>query len=133
MAETEVVLIVDDDSSIRLLAATVARRSGFDVRLAGNGQEAIESLKAEHFCAILLDLMMPVASGFDVLQWLHENPRDAMHVIVMTAAVEAATISRMRGMPVHLLIRKPFDVETLAVILESCKNLQLPPKRKALE
>jgi DNA-binding response OmpR family regulator len=122
----ETVLIVDDDEPIRKLAAMIARRAGFDVRVAANGQEAIDLLEEAHFCALLLDLMMPIASGFDVLTWLHENPRPSMHVIVMTAAVESDTISRLRGLPVHLLVKKPFDVEILGTILESCKNLQIP-------
>ena len=67
------VLVVDDDVSIRRLIATALRRDGFAFTEAGNGKEALEIMRRDHPSVVVLDLMMPVLSGWEVLK---ERARD---------------------------------------------------------
>ncbi|HXI11929.1 MAG TPA: response regulator [Thermoanaerobaculia bacterium] len=62
------VLVVEDDSDLRRLYAIGLNQRGFQVRLAANGAEAIDRVDRERPDLILLDMMMPLMSGWDVLE-----------------------------------------------------------------
>ena len=103
--------MVDDDDAIRTLLLTVLRRRGFPVDTARHGGEALAKLERCCYAVILLDLMMPRVSGWEVLQKLSKYDQGKRPVvIVMTAGTEPRDIdSRL----VAGTIRKPFDVELL--------------------
>jgi CheY-like chemotaxis protein len=66
-----IVLIVEDDEDIRTTTADILLEEGYSVRLAANGKEALGWLRAGlRPCVILLDLMMPVMSGYEFLKTL---------------------------------------------------------------
>ncbi len=67
------VLIIEDDSFLQGLAANKLDKSGFDATTAKNGEAAMTLLEQEKFDAILLDLMLPDISGFDILKGLKES------------------------------------------------------------
>jgi DNA-binding response OmpR family regulator len=114
------VLIVDDDDAIRALLFTILRRRRFAVDTARNGVEALARLRSCVYSVMLLDLMMPMKSGWDVLDELKKLPADARPVvIVLTAGNEP------RDLDPHLVagsIRKPFDVELLMATVTACMN-----------
>jgi len=103
--------VVDDDDAIRTLLLTVLRRRGFPVDTARHGGEALAKMERCCYAVILLDLMMPRVSGWEVLQELSRYDQEQRPiVIVMTAGTEPRDIdSRL----VAGTIRKPFDVELL--------------------
>jgi DNA-binding response OmpR family regulator len=112
MATTEKrILVVDDDDAIRALLFTILRRRGFAVDGARNGEEALVRLRSCVYAAMLLDLMMPVKNGWEVLDELATFPEAQRPlVIVLTAGGEP------RDLNPHIVagsIRKPFDVEML--------------------
>lgn len=105
------VLVVDDDDEIRTLLGAILEDEGYGVREASDGREAMDVLHdgAELPAVILLDLMMPVMSGLDVLDALAGSERlRRIPVVVMTAAPEKAVGRAFAG-----LIQKPFEVGTL--------------------
>lgn len=112
------ILIVDDDDAIRALLTTVFRRRGFVVEAARNGMEALERLRACRYAIVLLDLMMPIMSGYEVAATLEQEPESARPiVIVLTAGSEP------RNLPPSLvagMIRKPFDIELLVDTVVGC-------------
>jgi len=112
------VLVVDDDDAIRTLLFTMLRRRGLVVDTAKNGAEALQKLGQCAYAVMLLDLMMPVASGWEVLEKLAtlEASRRPI-VIVLTAGSEAHDLS-----PELVIgsIRKPFDVELLSDMVTGC-------------
>jgi len=82
-------LVVDDDDDIRETLSAVLREEGFVVVTAANGQEALERLEESATPrVVLLDMMMPVKSGWQVLAHLDETPSLAsrVRVVVITAA-----------------------------------------------
>jgi DNA-binding response OmpR family regulator len=114
------VLIVDDDDAIRALLFTILRRRRFAVDGARNGIEALERLRKCVYSVMLLDLMMPMKSGWDVLDELKKLPADARPlVIVLTAGNEPRDLD---SSIVAGSIRKPFDVDLLMATVTACMN-----------
>lgn len=119
------ILVVDDDDAIRTLLFTVLRRRGFTVDVARNGVEALERCTLCHYSLILLDLMMPLMSGW---VFLDELPRQISAdlrplVVVLTAGKEPR---KLDADLVAGTIRKPFDIELLVDTVKGC--LQTMPE-----
>ena len=122
-------LIVDDDASIREVLALILGEEGFQVTLARNGQEALAYLTKESGWIVLLDLMMPVLSGWEVLERLQADPRlrDHHHVAVMSAQGRLDELAACHASSlVEALLPKPFEMPTLLATvfrLGSCTHL----------
>ena len=111
------VLIVDDDESLREIAAlSMGAVGGHNVVTASSGAEALASAASEPPDVILLDVMMPGLNGPDTVARLQADPRTReIDVILLTAKVqpsERTEFSRLVG--VAGVIGKPFDPMTLA-------------------
>ncbi len=118
--ERPFVLLVDDNEATCTLITAVLRRD-FAVEVASDGNKAIERLRTNHYNAILLDLRMPQADGFAVLDYLKETaPRHLRSVIVVTAALTAREISRAESYGICCIIRKPFEVDALLETVKQC-------------
>jgi two-component system response regulator ResD len=112
------ILVVDDDDAIRALLMTILRRRGFSVDDARNGAEAVERLERGHYAVMLLDLMMPVMNGWEVLQHLERRePARRPIAIVLTAGNEPRDL---KPELVAGTVRKPFDVELLVDSVVAC-------------
>jgi two-component system response regulator CpxR len=112
------ILVVDDDDAIRTLLLTILRRRDMVVDTAKNGAEALQKLGQCRYAVMLLDLMMPVVSGWEVLRKLAAfEPARRPLVIVLTAGSESRDFS-----PDLVIgsIRKPFDVELLSDMVAGC-------------
>ena len=123
--EEKRILVVDDDNSIRSLLLTVFRRRGFAVDLARHGAEALEHIARCHYTVMLLDLMMPVMSGWEVLDKLAEIPEEKRPVVIVLTAG-----SDLGGLPPELVagtVRKPFDVDLILGSVEACVAALPPP------
>jgi CheY-like chemotaxis protein len=80
------VLIAEDDPDLRDIFTIAFRYKQFDVRTVRNGEEAIDTLKAELPQVLVLDISMPKVSGIDVLRYIREQGwHSKMHCIVVTA------------------------------------------------
>lgn len=118
MAEEKRILAVDDDESIRRLLFTILRRRGLPVDTAKDGADAINRLERCAYSLVLLDLMMPRVSGWEVLDYLERRERTKRPaVIVLTAGPEPRNFN-----PDLVVgsIRKPFDVELLLDTVTAC-------------
>ena len=108
------ILIVEDDSATRAALALTFQTAGYATNEAENGRAALEQLRSgEPPCLILLDLMMPVMTGW---QFLAERRKDpalvAVPVVVFTAA-GGYDDSMLRGLGADDVIRKPADADQL--------------------
>ncbi|HEX9981853.1 MAG TPA: response regulator [Thermoanaerobaculia bacterium] len=113
------VLVADDEGSIRLLVSSVLRRAGFDTAEAEDGQVAIETLDAQLFDAVVLDLMMPRVDGFGVIEHvIATNPDMVEKIVVVTALPRAVAKQRVH----HLcqILSKPFDPNELLAVVREC-------------
>jgi len=116
------VLVVDDDQALRGLFTTLLSKNGFEVDTAADGRVAFDQIHRHNYSVILLDLMMPAVSGFELLARLErDSPALLEKVIVMTGASQRAVqdldMSRVWG-----LIRKPFDIDDLVSSTVDCAN-----------
>jgi CheY-like chemotaxis protein len=124
------VLVVDDDDDTRNCVSSVLEAEGYGVATARNGREALDLLgKLERPSLILLDLMMPVMSGWDVLEALKKSPElGSLPVVVFTAAGEPTVSDLALSRPI---LRKPIDLDLLlAMITKICEagwSLDEPP------
>lgn len=105
------ILVVDDDDAIRALLRTVLRRRGFRVDAARNGIDALEQMGACRYALVILDLMMPLMSGYDLLDFISRQPlMTRPRVLVLTAGLESRPFD---GDVVVGMMHKPFDIELL--------------------
>ncbi len=77
------ILVVDDEPDIANLIRRYLERGGYQVLVAGNGAEALRTAKAEKPDLITLDVQLPDADGFTVLEWLKNEPETASIPVLM--------------------------------------------------
>ena len=82
------VLVVDDNRSVRGLLRYQLERRGYTVLEAANGQEALEVAKRAHVDLITLDLMMPVMSGYDLLEVIRDDPVTSSIPVLIVSVLE---------------------------------------------
>ena len=113
------VMIVEDDPDIRECVQMILEDEGFEVITASNGAEAEEELShMQEPCVLLLDLMMPVMSGWELLDHLRRAGKldDGMHVVVVSATPSHVP----KGTTVKCM-RKPLRAEQLiATVRQYC-------------
>ena len=112
------ILLAEDNEINQEITATLLRRRGVEVRLAANGQEALDILQQEHFDAVLMDIQMPVMDGCAACREIRKQPqRKSLPVIALTAnaMLSDKEKSRQAGMNSH--IGKPFQEEELLATL----------------
>jgi len=118
------ILIADDDAGILGLLTLITRRAGFEPDTARDGLEAIRKIDANDYSVIFLDLMMPRLNGYEVIEHLRTLKKRPA-VIVATAMNHNAPLDPD---VVHLVLRKPFDIEVVgALITEAARSLSPPP------
>jgi CheY-like chemotaxis protein len=123
------VLIVEDDDDVREMLAMLLRGENYEVMTATNGAEALNVMRHRRPCLVLLDLMMPVLDGFQVLARMTADPRLAtVPVVILTGAGPLAE-RRAGGIKVEIL-RKPHDLDPakiLAKVESLCAGGRLGP------
>jgi CheY-like chemotaxis protein len=110
------VLVVDDDLDIRCTIAQILREEGFHVREARNGIEALAKVAEERPDLVLLDLMMPVMNGWQVLQVLRDTPEYRALPVVILSAVPPQD-ERLQGCADY--VQKPVSFERLFRLVET--------------
>lgn len=89
------ILLVDDDEAISSAYLYFLKNAGYDVVTAGNGTEALRKIKSEKPDLVLLDLIMPVKTGFEVLEALQKNGTlRTLPVIVISNLGQESEIAR---------------------------------------
>lgn len=108
------ILVVEDEAKIAQIVAAYLRRDGYQVLLAGDGRKALELARAELPDLIVLDLMLPEISGWDVCRELRRNPRTARVPIIMATAREDVS-DRIVGLELGAddYVVKPYDAKEL--------------------
>lgn len=108
------ILIVDDVMSNVLLLKVLLTNEKFAIATASNGRQALEQVEKENPDLILLDVMMPDLSGFEVAQQLKANPKNAdIPIIFLTALNSTADIVKGFQVGANDFISKPFNKEEL--------------------
>ncbi|HUJ12623.1 MAG TPA: response regulator [Thermoanaerobaculia bacterium] len=112
MAAKPKVLIVEDESDVRRLYAIGLNQRGFEVKLAANGAEAVERIEHEKPDVILLDWVMPLMDGGEVLNKLQLE--ESVSVIVISGHPPPPDVDRR----VRRWLTKPVSIDDLVVEIE---------------
>ena len=111
---TPTVLIVDDDRRLRETISELLAEDGYRVVTAEHGSRALERMRGEHVCMVLLDLMMPTKSGWQVLAELIGNPAlPRVPVGVISALVTETPVGTVG------VLQKPFDLDRLLTLVHT--------------
>lgn len=95
------ILLVEDDDALANVYMTRLQAENFDVRRVANGEEALAAALSYHPDLVLLDVMMPKVSGFDVLDILRNTPETSnLRVIMLTALSQEADKERAESLGV---------------------------------
>lgn len=124
-------LVIEDAREHAILVRVAARRAvpGLDVRVAGDGREGIAYLagtppfqdRRSHPspALIILDLIMPVMDGYEVLEWLREHkPGERRPVVVLTSSPDPAAEERSMTLGSTAFYRKPESLDQLGVVVK---------------
>lgn len=106
------VLVLDDDTSLQKLVATLLQRQGHRVDVVSSGSQALEKIAKFHYDALLLDVMTPTDGGFTVIRHLREaNPSMLKRVVLLTASPDSV----LRGVENDIfgIVHKPFEAANL--------------------
>ena len=108
------ILIVDDEPNILISLEFLMKREGYEVVLARDGQEAIDAIARERPDLVLLDVMMPVKSGFDVCHEVRsgETARDTI-IVMLTAKGRDTDIAKGMALGADAYMTKPFSTREL--------------------
>ena len=117
------VLVVDDDPSIRRMIVAALRRDGYSFSEAANGKEALDVMRGDRPDIVILDLMMPMVSGWDVLR---ERSGDSVLLsipVIVVSANRSAELASAMDKGICAFLPKPFDINALSSLVRSC----MPP------
>jgi DNA-binding response OmpR family regulator len=108
------ILIVDDEPNIVASLEFLMRESSYEVRVARDGEEALRRAESFRPDLILLDVMMPQRSGFEVCQKIRENPAfREVKIVMLTAKGREPEKNRGLGSGANAYVTKPFSTKEL--------------------
>jgi DNA-binding response OmpR family regulator len=111
---THTVLIADDEPNIVISLEFLLQQDGYRVLVARDGHEALETIEREGPDLVLLDVMLPRLSGYDVCQRIRQNPAWAkVRVIMLTARGREVEITKGLALGADAYVTKPFSTRDL--------------------
>jgi DNA-binding NtrC family response regulator len=116
------VLVIDDERSVRMALTRYFERGGWEVRQAEDGSEALELLadpEASAYQVVITDLRMPGRTGVEVHDWLAEHrPELFERLIVATGDVASPSIREFIRRTTRPVLEKPFELGALAALVQ---------------
>jgi DNA-binding response OmpR family regulator len=114
------VLIADDEANIVISLEFLMQQSGYEVRVARNGDEALAAVEEFAPDLVLLDVMMPRRNGYEVLQAIRANPaRRGTRVVLLTAKGRDVDVEKGLGLGADAYVTKPFATRELVARVKS--------------
>ncbi|UCV05413.1 response regulator transcription factor [Azonexus sp. IMCC34842] len=114
------ILIVDDEPNIVISLEFLMKKEGFEIAIAGDGEEALAKVASFKPDLLLLDVMMPKKSGFEVCEALRADPALAGLLIVMlTAKGRDTEVAKGLAIGADAYVTKPFSTKDLVAKVKS--------------
>ena len=111
---THKILIADDEPNIVISLEYLLQREGYTVVVARDGQEALEAIVRERPALVLLDVMMPHKSGFEVCQAVRADERvQATKILMLTAKGRETDVAKGLALGANAYMTKPFSTREL--------------------
>ena len=113
-ADKRKVPIADDEPNIVTALEFLLKRAGYEVRTASNGEEALALVESYRPDLVLIDIMMPGKSGYEVCQRMRERPEwRHIKIVMVTAKGREAEVSKGLSLGADLYVTKPFSTQDL--------------------
>ena len=113
------ILVVDDDRALRGLFSAVLRRAGYTVTQAEDGQQAQAQVLRDPPDIMLVDYLMPVLDGLELLTWIKQGPHADISVIVLSAVESQHYIQQFLTAGAHSVLQKPIALDDLLAVVAS--------------
>lgn len=114
------VLLVEDEANIALALTFLIGREGFGLRHVADGEAALAALEADRPDLVVLDVMLPGPSGYEICQHIREDARlRDVKVLVMTAGGGEVERRKACALGADAFLRKPFDTRELTATIRS--------------
>ena len=114
------ILIADDEPNIVVSLEFLMKKEGFEVAVAGDGEETMQQVKAFNPDLLLLDVMMPKKSGFEVCEALRSDPsRAGLLIVMLTAKGRDTEVAKGLAIGADAYITKPFSTKDLVARIKS--------------
>lgn len=111
---TTKILIADDEPNILISLEFLMKREGYEVHLARDGQEAMDLLRREHPRLLLLDVMMPNKTGFEVCQEVrNDDTLRSTLILILTAKGRETDVVKGLALGADAYMTKPFSTREL--------------------
>lgn len=108
------ILIADDEENIVISLEFLMKREGFEVLIANDGEQAVETIRTEKPDLVLLDIMMPKKSGFEVCQEVKADPElSSVRILMLTAKGRETEVAKGLALGADCYITKPFSTKEL--------------------
>jgi DNA-binding response OmpR family regulator len=108
------ILIVDDEPNIVISLEFLMKKEGFEVAVANDGDEALAKVASFNPDLILLDVMMPKKSGFEVCEALRADPQRAgLQIVMLTAKGRDTEVAKGLALGADAYVTKPFSTKDL--------------------
>lgn len=111
---TKKILIADDEPNIVISLEFLMKREGYEVLIANDGEEAVARIRKDAPDLVLLDVMMPKKSGFEVCQEIKSDPQ--MHptrILMLTAKGRDTEVAKGLALGADAYMTKPFSTKEL--------------------
>jgi CheY-like chemotaxis protein len=103
-----------------MIIAALKREGDYILQEAANGREALDAMRAERPDVVVLDLMMPVLSGWDVLHERQDDPSLRGIPVILISANRDPEIASAVDKGICAFLPKPFDIGALGALVKSC-------------
>ena len=108
------ILIADDEQNIVIFLEFLMKREGFEVLIANDGEEAVRRIRSDPPDLVLLDVMMPKKSGFEVCQEIKADPAlAAVRILMLTAKGRDTEVAKGLALGADAYMTKPFSTKEL--------------------
>ena len=115
------VLIADDEQNIVISLEFLMKREGYQVEVANDGEEAVRRIRASRPDLVLLDVMMPKKSGFEVCQEVKSDPAlGGVRILMLTAKGRDTEVAKGLALGADAYMTKPFSTREL---VDKVRNL----------
>jgi len=113
------IVVADDDPDILSIVSMTLETQGYEVHKATNGREAVDLAKAHHPDLIIMDMMMPIMSGYEAISELKtDESTRVIPIIGLSAKAMATDMERATDVGVDGYITKPFRIAQVLSVIE---------------
>lgn len=120
------IIIIDDSPTLRKVVKFYLNKKGYSVKEAKNGKEALSQIEKENFDLIILDMLMPVMNGYQVLEELKKKGDFTSPILILSADKESDSKDKGIDLGASFYLTKPFKpnelVDQIEKIFESLEN-----------